>query len=314
MQRTVLVNGSSNFNLSLMNLLIGMCKGASGLPRDLWDLGYVDKWIELGFPNSEGRTVVPELIIASRKLRHCVLFEWKSGNNTETDQLNRYSKITEDDLRQRAFLTAAESERHDVAIIGADEHRERIAIAIDREGHPFPLLIAVSGGIEIVRNVFKEDQLDKVFRPRLSVQWENIPTSFLPVDRDSKLHEFAEVIIPEVLQNMARNESRVLLDPLTHRIFPLWDYVGAKYQSELRSKVREVMSRAVAAEFQNYVRRNKSAEQKTHTPTWDITLNPFTGSGRSKRTELRRMKVLQSSFIQSLRSEEAGPYQEKLFK
>src|SRR5437660_1760886 len=92
----------SNLNLALMNLFIGMCKGVAGLPRDLRNLGYGDKWIELRFVNAQGEQVVPELVIASRQLHHTILFEWKSGANMEADQLRRYAGVTTEDLRERA--------------------------------------------------------------------------------------------------------------------------------------------------------------------------------------------------------------------
>lgn len=94
-------NQFSNFNLTMINLWIGMCRGVAGLPRDLKELGYVDKSIELRFRNQDMETVCPDLIIASDGLPHTLLFEFKSGANTEEDQLRRYSRVNQNDLMTR---------------------------------------------------------------------------------------------------------------------------------------------------------------------------------------------------------------------
>ena len=107
----------SNLNLALMNLFVGMCKGLAGLPRDFRNLQYVDKWIELRFANTDQEQVAPELIVSSRRLNHTILFEWKSGPNLEADQLRRYSRVTQDDLSERAALAIEETGSHDVAVV-----------------------------------------------------------------------------------------------------------------------------------------------------------------------------------------------------
>lgn len=304
----------SNFNLEMMNLIIGMCKGVAGLPRHFFELGYSNRAIEFKFANSDGKTVVPELIIASQTLRHAVLFEWKSGKNTEAEQLRRYSGVTREDLHERVYLLPSESESHDIAIVGIDSYRESIIKTIERDGYSFPVLLAVPEGVEIIRNKFRANDLDRAFRPRLNLSWENVPRAFFPVDKESDLWEFAELIIPEIVGSMTQGESRILFTRLASKAFPLWDDVDAHYQKELRLKILQVMDRASRGEFRRYLRRNKPIESRTHTPTWDITSNPFIGHDRAMRTEQRRMLKLQSSFIESLKDGSGSPYQENLFQ
>ena len=149
-----------SFNLLLLNLFIGMCKGAVGLPRDLYELGFRAEAVELS--NSENKTVVPELLIASEPIQHTVLFEWKSGANTEAEQLQRYSKITSADLIARAYLAPGKCTLHDVAIVGKDEHRLTIPIGIQTGGYAFPVLIVTAAGIETICNQFKVIETDAV--------------------------------------------------------------------------------------------------------------------------------------------------------
>jgi hypothetical protein len=114
-----MANQSSDFNLKMLNLWIGLCRGEAGLPLDIRHLGYKHKWIELRFLNSHGEDVKPELIIASDRIGHTVLLEWKAGANTEQDQLRRYSGVDQQDLVQKVALTPVEASSHDTCVLGS---------------------------------------------------------------------------------------------------------------------------------------------------------------------------------------------------
>ena len=260
-----------------------MCKGVDGLPRGLRDLGYVDQWIEFAFANSANQAVVPELIIASNQLRHTILFEWKEGANTDAEQLRRYAQVTTDDLRQKVFLVE-EAESHDIALVATGEHRERIVIAIDRERHNFPVLVTHERGLEKIRNRFVPEETDALFRPLFEFNWNEIPTFLYPLDIDSTLAEYAELIAPTILERMGAGETRILLDQIASVIIPVWENVDAAYQNRLARKILEVMERAVRHEFAPFIRRNRAAAGRTHTPTWDIVENPV--SNLADRTSL----------------------------
>ena len=134
------MNQHSDTNLFFLNLLIGLCKGVRGLPRNLIDLGYSVKWIEFKFNNSEEELVKPEIIITSRKLGDTLLFEWKSGGNVDNDQLLRYSKITEDNLTQRAQIPLNCVNTFRLTILCMDEHFEKIKIGIEKNNVNFPVI------------------------------------------------------------------------------------------------------------------------------------------------------------------------------
>lgn len=302
----------SSFNLQLMNLFLGMCRGVAGLPRDLRHLGYSDKWIEYRFSNSLNQTVVPELILASRGLRHSLLLEWKSGPNTDADQLRRYSGVNSEDLRMKAMLTREESQSHDIVLIGQAEFSKRLVVAIDRDGHPFPVLVRSAEGLDTIRNRFRPDELDTVFRPRLALDWERIPTFLFPLDKDSEVWSFAELMIPKILEQMAQGAPRILLMQLAEAIVPCWSIVDRPYQHELEQKMVAVMNEACRREFRTYLRRNRAAEGRTHTPTWDIISNPLAEISDRRQREWKRMRSRQESLLQFLQTGEQIPEQEEL--
>jgi len=289
-----------------------MCRGVAGLPRDMRRLGYSDKWIEYRFANSLNQTVVPELVAASRSLKHSLLLEWKSGANTDADQLRRYSAVTGEDLRTKAMLTPEESRSHDIVLIGQAEFSERLVVAIDRDGHAFPVLVKTAEGLDPIRNRFRPNELDGVFRPRLIVNWERIPTFLFPLDKDSEVWCFAELMIPKILEAMAGGAPRILLMQLAEAVIPCWGIVDRPYQRELEQKMTTVMNQACRREFRPYLRRNRTAEGRTHTPTWDIISNPLAEISDRRQREWKRMRSRQESFLEFLRTGQDVPEQEEL--
>src|SRR6266516_4612561 len=133
----------------MLNLWIGLCKGVQGLPRSIRDLGYREHSIEQVIRNQDNDICNPELIVASEMLAHSMLLEWKSGQNTEADQLQRYSRLTSLDLTNIALLSARAAKTFDVVIVGHAEHAERLKSGIVSGGYPFPLLLADDAGLHL---------------------------------------------------------------------------------------------------------------------------------------------------------------------
>lgn len=286
-----------SFNIRMMNLILGMCKGTVGLPRVLKQLGYKDKWIEFNFTNSRGEAVVPELIVASEQTSHTMLFEWKSGPNADADQLHRYAHVTGDDLRQKAFLVENEVRAHDTVLVGEEEHVDGLTRAIENGRHGFPLLVTSANGLMKVRNRFAADQLDRFFNPTVEVDWNTVPTFLFPLDTDSALGDFAQLMMPAILERMAKGETRILLDQIPQDIIPAWSNLVAAYQNRLKQKMLQVMERATNHEFSGYLRRNRPAEARTHTPTWDITENPISNTADRRMPSWKQIQKQARSLV-----------------
>jgi hypothetical protein len=286
-----------SFNTQLMNLFLGMCKGVEGLPKHFRQLGYADKWIEFGFTNARNELVVPELVVASNNLRHTILFEWKEGANTDVDQLRRYDGITSPDLRQKVFLSEIESETHNTVIIGQSEYADRIVVAVDRHEFRFPVLVKSREGLTIIRNSFMPNETDEVFRPCLELDWEMVPTFLFPLDVDSTLSEYAELMVPAILERMGSGETRILLGKMAESIIPAWNIVDRAYQRRLSQKMLTVMERAVRHEFSQFLRRNRPAAGRTHTDTWDVIENPISNLADRSSQGWKQMLPLAKSLI-----------------
>jgi len=276
-----------SLNLQLLNLFFGMCRGTHGLPLTLHNLGYIPELVEASFNNSEDRPVAPELIIASAQIHHTVILEWKSGANTEADQLQRYSRVIPADLITKAYVHRSKCETHDVAVIGRDEHRLTIPIGIANPGYPFPVLVTTPQGMEIIHNTFSSAPTDAAFRP-LVINWDTLPTTFFPLDSDSALWEFAEHAIPYVLEDMVGGSPRILLDELGRRMVPLWSRMRPDYRGLLKTKIQEVMNHAAQSEFGTHLQRG-TARGAIGAPHWDIINNPLVGAADKRQKAWKSM-------------------------
>lgn len=299
----VMGNLSSNFNLTLLNLFIGMCRGARGLPRAFKDLGYIDKWIEYKFYNSQNEEVVPELILISEPQAHSLLFEWKSGANTDPDQLRRYSNITQEDLQQRAFIEPRCASSHDVTVIGKSEFIDRILIGIRDGNYDFPVLEVSYNGLSLKENQFECQRLNQVFDTDLEINMHRIPTSFIPFDKDSPHWIIAEKIIQRVLEYMSNREPRIHLDKIAGDTIPTWNILSPNYQSEIRNKIKEIMREASLTEFKEYLRYNRQMVRRFG-PTWDIISNPLDLHSDKRHAAWKRLQNLQKKFLEALRTGE----------
>ena len=274
-----------NLNLRMLNLFLGLCKGAAGLPLDLRQLGYRETAVEMTFQNANREAVVPELIISSRVVHHSILFEWKEGGNTEKDQLRRYNGIIQKDLTERAMLAADECETFNVTIVGLNDFRDRIVMNVDDGGYAFPVLVVTEAGLELIRNRFSEPQTNAVFDPVLNINWDNATTAFFPLDGSSEEWEYAEQIIPFVQTKMEAGDTRIVSEDVARQVIPLWGTANRNFKQQVETKIVSVLTYASQNEFSPYIRRNRRLEARTHKPTWEIYNNPLV------QTPDRRLKV-----------------------
>jgi hypothetical protein len=287
-----------------------LCKGTHGLPTTLRALGYIPEAVETTFSNSEDRLVAPELIIASAQIHHTVAFEWKSGANTEADQLQRYSRIVPQDLVAKAYIHVSKCATHDVAVIGTDEHRATIPIGVVNGGYVFPVLVTTTQGIEIIHNAFGNEPTDVAFRPLLRVNWSTLPTHFFPLDSDSELWEFAEQAIPFVLEAMANGAPNITQNDLGQKMFrQMWDRMRADYRGLLKQKIQQVMDQASRGQFSKHLERivgGRSGNQ----PSWGVLDNPLIGAADKRQKAWKVMLKKQQALIDYFKDEHRQEYLE----
>lgn len=301
---------SLDFNLTMLNLWIGLCKGVHGLPSSIRKLDYREHSIEYRFRNQDGEVCNPELIVFSRPLGHSLLLEWKSGANTEADQLRRYSRVTSKNLAELAFIPKAATTSFDVAIVGRAEHTDRLRMGIDKSGHPFPLLAADDAGIRLAHNRFSCHKLNDVFLPGLALDLRGAPMSFVPISDTSAPWEVAEVVLPRILERMLQRDALVKSSTLCTSICPIWDVLHRDVQNAIKRRVCEVLQQAAMAEFQPFLTWRKTQNDDCAV---DFSGNPVSLHGSRRDGALRRLRNAQRDLIDRLQQGKTFIVEKSLF-
>ena len=241
--------------------------------------------------------VRPDFIMSSRMQAHTVVFEWKSGANTETPQLDRYSRVTPTQLVQRAQIDSAECKSHDVVVVGKEEHSDRLQMGIKAGLYSFPLLTVDKEGLALALNNFTCTGMSTVFRDKLEIDWDKVPTSFVPFDSESPDWEVAEVIIPRILVHMHERNPRIQLRQLAVEACKSWSIMDRLAQDDTCRVIHRVLKNAERGEFKNHftVSDNNTDGYVT------ITANPLEASTDRRTADFRKMRTLQTNLLRRLR-------------
>jgi hypothetical protein len=285
-------------------MIIGLCKGAAGLPRDLLGFGYSIYYIEYGFSNALMELVKPEIIIRSSILANTLLFEFKTGESFDLDQFQRYSNVTQEDIEQKALVGSKYLKTFDIVYLCLSENLSVFRESLENKHFRPPLLSYDRATLKLAHNTFKEEKLNVLFRNGLSVKFDEIPTAFVPFHQGSSDWEFAEAIGPKLIECMYRNESRILLTSLCRDLIPEWDNLSDSEQKFFRSKIQTVLDLACRSELKGYIIRSKEQDpRRKGDRVWEITHNPLhIPQPHKKGTAFRKLKTLQNRFIEFLRT------------
>lgn len=286
------------FNLLMVNLWIGLCRGVAGLPPSIRQLGYEDKWIEQRIVIAKDVRVKPDFIMASKQLSHCAVFEWKSGANTESKQLERYARVQTNHLIRFAYLDTSECSSHEVIIVGKEEYSDRLQIGLKENGHVFPLLQVGPSGLARVMNDFLCEELASVFNPDLEIDWGKVPTSFIPFDAESPDWEVAEQAVRHVVSHMMKRSPRIQLKQLASQICEeAWSIMSREAQDETCRVIHRVLRNGERNELRGYF-------TTTDNPTdgyVNITGNPLNAAPERHTAEFGKLSSLQEKFLARLK-------------
>ena len=213
---------SSSFSRKVVNLFAAMAAGHPELPRVLADHGYRCIGIERPFYATGNRQVHPELSLASESLTHCLLLEAKSGANLNEDQLQRYALVSSQALLDAQFPPKSTAE-HNIVLVGKQELGDRLAKGSAKAPDPRRVMLLISAeGLVHAENSFSNDELNSAFIPAMKINWGLFPNSYLPVDVESPLWEFAAALFPELIAGILRGESSLNLDAVAKSFIRHW--------------------------------------------------------------------------------------------
>jgi hypothetical protein len=300
---------SLDFNLKMLNLWIGLCKGDPGLPDAIATMGFRQHVIEQSIRNEDGSVCVPELICFSKKESHTLVFEWKSGKNSVEDQLARYNQLSSVSLTNVAMVPRQAARAFDVVVVCLAEHLETVKIGILKGGYRFPMLSVDGVGLHLAHNQFTCRKLNEVFAPTLPINFELAPTGHVPINEYSEDWEVAEVVIPKVIEKMMDRQTLIRASSICNAICPLWDNMQVQARRAMQKRVCEILQQAAAGEFASFFywrKRNEDCEA-------DFVHNPVAEHGAKRQGALKRLRNNGREFRERLARGEKFTSQGTLF-
>jgi hypothetical protein len=111
-------------------------------------------------------------------------------------------------------------------------------------------------GIRRLENDFATKTLNEAFNPTLVVDWDVVPTNFLPVDHESENWEFAQYIFPEIIASLLNGNLRV--EDVAKSFIRHWNFIAAAYRKALLRLVLKIAAQKRFAPYMTFGSKGSS--------------------------------------------------------
>lgn len=249
----------------LVNAMIGLCTKTHGWPSTLRDQGYKIEYIEPTFRNSEGKEVNPDILFTSNKLLHALTVECKGGSTFDTEQIEKYIKITPDNIQNWVNIYDASRLTLDLNFAAYEESSRNLLEKI--KNYNLPLLIFSLNKSILKINNFSNTKLDKAFSTPIKISYP--PTDFYPFDDEDDTSLIALYVLRELaylaLHNIHNENVEFDLDEILKRIHPMWENIHESKKKKLRNKVKDILHSYKKEQLGDHLVKVKGEK------TWQIT-------------------------------------------
>ena len=269
-----------SFSLLLQNLLIGLSKGSRILRPYSTEfhsrLGYNLFQIEASFRMTHGGRSAPDLLFKSELVGNTFLVEMTqehSISDHKKDQLQRYSKLTKEDLTVTLAVPPQAVNSFNTCIIVCMEALSSYQNHIISSNYNFPLITfnIISEPIreyelKLEYNSFNQPNTQEFFHKGIKLR--RIPMHFIefPID-DPNLSALVSYIVRHILTLVLKSIETITVEEFCADYIKVWPFIGDAKKKNLIKKTREVL---------NYLHRTEIGRllisRVTHAkiPTWDI--------------------------------------------
>jgi hypothetical protein len=194
----------------------------------------------------------PDLVVASNRLLHSLVFELKGGKTLDIDQLKRYSSLMPNDLRWVTVFDRTHLQL-DVCICDFAENHSPIKMI----NQQFPML---TFGSEYLtkEGTFKRDKLNEAFGVPIDLRGKLQPLSFYPFSDEDEDSYIAVHVVRTLLSIALKNakggpdvfeEKIITFDEIIASKFNyVWKVLSLEHKKALKSKISEVIERFLAKE------------------------------------------------------------------
>ncbi|MFC1909123.1 hypothetical protein ACFLXD_04635 [Chloroflexota bacterium] len=277
----------------------------------------MDKNIRL----NDDKSVMPDLIISSRKENHSIVWESKSGRNIENDQAKRLAHINATIFRDQLLFNVNIGDNFvfDIAYACDGEQCENIKVDLDRMSNE----VAVIGGFPLVgfhnelgikkhSGKFNRESIDKVLTDGIVIDLREVPTEYLRFDKDSPPSEIAPHVMTNIVAYATRQETRFSAEQIARdSCGSSWDYTySTTVKNEIAKKIDSMLFDARQNELVGYLTKPGKGK-KIRSPKWSLSYSNRSGSALPSR-RLKKLQTQCIKFVNRLKNEEAGIYAKQL--
>jgi len=311
---------TSSKNVLILRALIALCKRDIKLPSDLYDLGYTQVVMDKTIRLEDDRSVMPDLIISSRKENHCVVWESKSGRSIDNDQAKRLASIEARAFPDQLMLNVKIEDgfAFDIAYACDGKECQNIRVDLDRvarELEPvgaFPLVgFYDETGIKTHSGRFNKENINRVFGDGIHIDLREVPTEYLRFDKDSPRSDIAPYLIINIVAYATRNEPLFSAEQIARDSYgSSWAHIASNdTKNEIAGKIDNILGEARQNELYGYL--TKPGRGGIRSQKWSLSyLNQRGTAFPSKR--LKKLQKQCTEFVNRLKNEEAGIYARQL--
>jgi len=311
---------TSSKNVLILRALIALCKRDIKLPSNFYNLGYTQVVMDKTIRLEDGRSVMPDLIISSRKENHCVVWESKSGRSIENNQAKRLASIEARVFPDQLMLNVKIEDgfAFDIAYACDGKQCQNIRVDLDRVAQEvasvsaFPLVgFYDESGIKTHSGRFNKENINHVLGNGINIDLREIPTEYLRFDKDSLRSEMAPYVMTNIVAYATRQEPRFSAEQIAKDSYgSSWDYIASNTtKNQVAQKIDDILLDARQNELDGYL--TKPGRGGIRSPKWNLSYLNRRGTAFPSR-RLKRLQKQCIEFVNRLKNEEAGIYARQL--
>ncbi|VVB54965.1 Uncharacterised protein [uncultured archaeon] len=229
----------SSKSTKLLNCIIALTTKTPDFPSPLYDNGYQIEVIEPRILLSDGSQSNPDIQLKKND-DYLLFFECKDGF-CEKDQLDRYKRMTCDDIKRTKTSSLSSSKLYyDLSYFCTKESEDKLIPSIDKDGNIFPIIVLDSDKIfhHVQSKGFNNKQTEAILK---EIKFDKpVPESFIPFTVDDS----NETITIFLLQHfMSRSGYEFTLDTLLQELFShlIFNY-SRKSKDELKARIGQIIT------------------------------------------------------------------------
>lgn len=232
-------------------------QSGANYPRVLGEMGYRLEALEVPLNTEDGR-IVADAVAFNPDKNEFLVAECKSGNNIETAQAQKYSKIDPKELVRTTGVTVEESTPLTVQVcyVCLSDGADGIQTGLAKARCEYPI-IEVGDDQVALRNGDAAPDLKKPFGDGLPVS--GPPAAIIRLDDESPPSEFDSVVAAALMARVARGDEIISIPDLAADAVPHLPIYGTRHRGQIEKLVSESAQRICASSPENFDYRGNTS-------------------------------------------------------